>query len=392
MTRWILSLLIGLGWSLPSAAQSVPDPSESPLWHAAVPSRGMPTVSGARVFVLSRDHDVLALALDDGRELWRRPTGERGGHTAGYRVAVAGDTVVGGDWDLYAFDAATGTPKWAFHPTVGYAPGYFIGAVDGTRLFTGSGSGHLYAIDTATGRELWRTEVERWRDEALVTVFEPVTNGTLVVAGYTVYEPQTTGGLVAVDAVTGRERWRFRYPTPADHPRPVGNAGAVVITTDLAVGSAEDGRIWAVDLASGAVRWSLPPLAGPFDGIITEAPQESRGLAVVGHRLIVGSITGYLTAYDLDTQRMAWQYAQGWLGSLSWGTYTHADGVVYVPFFSGFIHALDAATGTVLWKTVDHTQSLFSPVAVAGDRVIAAGRSGVWALPAARRPAPSTPH
>ena len=38
----------------------------------------------------------------------------------------------------------------------------------------------------------------RYAREALVTVFEPVTNGTLVVAGYTVYEPQTTGGLVAV--------------------------------------------------------------------------------------------------------------------------------------------------------------------------------------------------
>lgn len=389
MTRWILFVLLGLGWSLPSAAQSVPDPSESPLWHAAVTSRGMPAVSGPRVFALSRDHDVFALSLDDGHELWRRPTGEREGHTAGFRVVAAGDTVIGGDWDLYAFDAATGEPRWAFHPAVGYAPGYFIGDVAGTRLFTGSGSGHLYAIDTATGREVWRTEVERMTDDALVTVYEPVTNGTLVVAGYTVYTPKDQGGLVAVDAATGRERWRFRYPTPADDPRPVYHAGGTVLTADLAIGAAGDGRVWAVDLASGAPRWSLPPLEGPFDGIITRAPQEQRGLAVVGDRLIVGSITGYLTAYDLTTRRVAWQLAQGWLGSLSWSNYTHADGIVYVPFFSGFIHAIDVASGAVLWKTTDHTQSLFSPVVVAGDRVIAAGRSGVWALPAARRPSPA---
>ena len=88
MTRWFLFLLIGLGWSIPSTAQSVPDPSESPLWHAAVTSRGMPAVSGTRVFALSRDHEVLALSLDDGHELWRRPTGEREGNTAGFRVAV----------------------------------------------------------------------------------------------------------------------------------------------------------------------------------------------------------------------------------------------------------------------------------------------------------------
>lgn len=391
MTRWILFLLIGLGWSVPSAAQSVPDPSESPLWHAAVTSRGMPAVSGSRVFALSRDHEVFALALDDGHELWRRSTGEHEGNTAGFRVAVAGDTVVGGDWDLYAYDAVSGAPKWAFHPSVGYAPGYFIGDTRGTTLYTGSGSGHLFAIDTTTGKEVWRTEVERWTDDALVSVFEPVTNGTLVVAGYTIYTPNDQGGLVAVDAITGRERWRFRYPTPADDPRPVYNAGGAVITDTLAIGAAGDGRVWAVDLATGALRWSLPALEGPFDGIITQAPQETRGLAVVGDRLIVGSITGYLTAYDLATQKVAWQYAQGWLGSLTWTNYTHADGVVYVPFFSGFIHALDAATGTALWKTVDYTQSLFSPVVVAGDRVIAAGRSGVWAFPVARRLAPPAP-
>ena len=80
MTRWILFLLIGLGWGIPSAAQSVPDPSESPLWHAAVTSRGMPAVAGARVFALSLDHDVFALSLDDGHELWRRSTGEREGN------------------------------------------------------------------------------------------------------------------------------------------------------------------------------------------------------------------------------------------------------------------------------------------------------------------------
>jgi outer membrane protein assembly factor BamB len=351
----------------------------------------MPAVSGERVFALNRNHDVFALSLRDGHELWRRSTGETSPTTEGFKVTTAGDVVIAGDWDLYAYDTATGEPRWSYRPAVGYAPGHFIGDVAGTRLFTGSGSGHVYAIDTTTGREVWRREVERMTDDALVSVFEPKTNGSLVVACYTIYTSADRGGMVALDSATGEERWRYRFPTSESDPRPVYCAGGAVLSRDLAIAAAGDGRIWAVDLATGALRWSLPPLEGPFDGIITQAPQELRGLAVAGDRLIVGSLTGYLTAYDLGTQRMVWQYAQGWLGSLAWGNYTEADGVVYVPFISGFIHAVDAASGTVLWKTVDYTQNLFSPVVLAGDRVIAAGRSGVWAFPVARRPAPPAP-
>jgi outer membrane protein assembly factor BamB len=157
-----------------------------------------------------------------------------------------------------------------------------------------------------------------------------------------------------------------------------------VIHQDLVAAAAADGRIWGLDLATGAVRWTIPGLDGPFDGIITRVDQEQRGLAIVGDRLIAGSLTGYLTAYDLTTRRQVWQLQQGWLGSLSWRDYTHANGVAYVPFISGFLHAVDTATGTIRWRTRDYRQGLAWPVLIADDRVIATGASGVWAFRAAR--------
>ena len=86
-----------------------------------------------------------------------------------------------------------------------------------------------------------------------------------------------------------------------------------------------------------------------------------------------------------------WQLGQGFLGSLSWHDLTHAEGVVYVPFVSGFLHAVDADTGTVLWQTRDFRHGLSWPVVVNGDRLIAASASGVWALPTARRQAQREP-
>lgn len=384
MTRGIVIMLTALTWTGLAAVPPDVDPSESPLWQAAVRSRGLPAVHGDTVFAVTTDHAVVALALDDGRERWRRSTGERGWTTEGARVVVVDDVAIAGDWDLYAYDVRTGQPRWAHHPAEGYAPGYFLGAAAGTRVFTGSPSGRLYAVDGPTGRALWTTTIERAVDAGpLTTVFEPVTDGRLVLAGYTVFASPDQGGVVAVAADDGRERWRFRFPQPDGEPRAMGLAGGPVIEGDLVAAASADGRIWGLDVATGAVRWSIPGLQGPFDGIITRVDQDQRGLAIVGDRLVAGSLTGYLTAYDLATRQQVWQREQGWLGSLSWRDYTHANGVVYVPFISGFLHAIDAPTGALRWRTTDYRQGLAWPVLVVGDRVIATGASGIWAFRAA---------
>jgi len=226
--------------------------------------------------------------------------------------------------------------------------------------------------------------VEPPADDILTSVFGPMTNGTVVVAGYTRFAAPDTGGLVAVDADTGRERWRFRFPARDGDPRGTYWAGGLALTGDLALGAASDGTIWAVDLRTGARRWSIPPLEGPFSGIINRVPNDLRGLAATDSQVIVGSLTGYLTAYDLATQREVWRVEKGWLGSLAWSTYTVTDGVVYVPWWSGFLLAIDVSNGTVLWETRDYERGFSAPPAVSGDRVIAAGTSGFWAFPAAR--------
>lgn len=391
MRGWWLVIVGCLASAGEARAQIPPDPSDAPLWHTADRGRGMPAVKGERVFALTTRHEVVALALTDGRELWRRSTREQGTVTEGSRVVVSGDAVIAGDWDIYAFHAETGAPLWEFHPVAGYAPGLFLGPVANGRLFTGSPSGALYAVDATTGRQLWRAIVEpAGSDDVLTSVFAPVTQGGVVVAGYTTFSAPDVGGMVAVDVATGRERWRWRFPAPPDSARGSAWAGGIALTSDLALASAGDGTLWAVDLLSGAVRWTIPPLAGPFDGIIPSAARDLRGLAVTGNRLIAGSLTGYLTAYDLTTRREVWRVAKGWLGSLSWSTFTIADGVVYVPWWSGFLLAIDIDSGAVLWQTRDYERGFSAPPAVAGDRVIAAGTSGFWAFPAAR-PATANP-
>lgn len=369
-----------------AAAQAPPDPTDRPLWHVAARGRGMPAILGDRVYATTVDHTVVALSTIDGSEVWRRSTEETGTFTEGFRVVAADGVVVVGDWDLYAFHADSGERLWSFHPTEGYGPGNFLGQQAGGLVFSGSPSGRLYAIDLKTGAQRWRAAVNT---EIMTSVFEPATDGRLVVAGFTVFSGPDRGGVVAVDAATGRERWRFHFPEPSDAVRSTYRSGGPVLTADLAFVADGDGRVWALDLLTGAVRWTVPPLSGPIDGIITSTVQDMRSLAVTRDRLIIGSLTGYVVGIALDTREEVWRVANGWLGSVALDDFTVADGVVYVPHVSGFLVAIDATTGEVLWKTGDYRRGLAWPPAAAGDRVIAAGGSGFWALPAAgRSPAP----
>lgn len=370
----LLSVAASVGVVL---AQSPPDPTESALWHTAAVARGVPAVLGDRVFGTTVSHDVVALSLVDGKEVWRRSTGEIGTTTEGTRVVATPDAVIVGDWDIYAYRPGSGEAAWQFHPTNGYGPGVFLGDAVGGRVFSGSPSGSVYALETATGQLDWMAPVET---DGRTSVFAPVSDGRIVVAVYTIFTSPNAGGVVGLDAATGKERWRLRFPASDDPSIAVNAGGGPVFAGGTVFVSSGDGIVWAVNVDDGTVQWRVPRLQGPVTGIITDTRRDMRSLAVAGGRLLVGSLTGYVVAYDLETRREAWRFEGGWLGSTALDDFTPGDGVVYVSYMSGFLLALDTASGAVLWQTGDYLLGLSWPPVLSGDRIVAAGRSGFWAF------------
>jgi outer membrane protein assembly factor BamB len=351
-------------------------PRPTVLWHTTARARGVPAILGDTAYALTVDHHVMAVAFSDGQERWRTPTGETGRSTEGSRVVATPHAVVVGDWDVYAFEPGSGRRLWRFDAAAGQGAGVFLGAAHGEVVFSGSPAGRLHAIDVRHGREIWTATVQ---PDGRTSVFPPVTDGDVVVAGFTTFTAPNTGGVVAVDAATGKERWRFRFPLPADRSLSVNSAGDPVLTGGLAIASGGDGQVWALDARTGAVRWTLPRLAGPFHGVITIANRDFRALAVAGGRLIVGSLTGYVVAYDLDTRQEAWRVEGGWLGSHGFVFAADASHV-YVPYVSGILLAIRVADGKVAWSTDDYALGMAWAPASSGDRVVAAGLSGVWAF------------
>jgi outer membrane protein assembly factor BamB len=147
---------------------------------------------------------------------------------------------------------------------------------DGKLLLT-SLDGGLYAVDPATGSEIWHFEAE----QGLVS--------TPVVADDIVLASGFGSTLFAVNLADGAEQWAFK----AKH----WIWGDAAVDGEVAYVGDFDGIVHAIDLSSGAEVWSL--------NLEREAIRSSPVFA--DGTLVVGSDDGWLVGIDTEAQSIAWQ-------------------------------------------------------------------------------------
>jgi outer membrane protein assembly factor BamB len=364
----------------PQSAASVPA-AQTPVvqWQQAGHGHGQPALDDRSVFFLSAEHEVLAFDQQDGRPLWRQFTGEAGLATEGSAVVIAADLIVAGDYNLVALDRATGAVRWRFVPSLGYAPGIYLGDAVDNRLFAGSPAGRLYAIDRASGLLTWSSIVST---DGHTTVFAPKSDGQVVVAGYTSFAAPPRGGVAMFDAESGRELWRAVFPKAADPWLGTGFAGGPLIVSALVIATAGDGRIYGLRRTDGAIVWSIPGLdyvppilRGPFPVPSSSSGADFRPLHIGGELLIAGSLKGPVVAYDIATRERKWQWVDERSGSVAFAM-AGDERDVFVPFASGRHVAIDAASGRERWRTADAAGQFTWPAAFDQTRVYLAGGQG----------------
>lgn len=234
-------------------------------------------------------------------------------------------------------------------------------------VYFGSDDGHVYAVTAATGRQLWMTRTNG-----------PVSS-TPAVSGGIVYATSYDGRLYALDARTGERRFTFRTQgerrfeakglhgfQPARQtffdPFDVYLSSPAVADGVVYFGSG-DGRVYAVDAASGQERWHAQT-----GDVVHASP------AVAGGVVHVGSWDGDLYALDAATGRERWRFQGGrdelihnQVGFQS--SAAVADGVVYVGCRDSKLYALDAATGKERWRYDNEGSWVVGSPAVANGRV-----------------------
>jgi outer membrane protein assembly factor BamB len=369
---WIFAWVVLLGSASVSALmQDVPDVLRHATWRVPIAGWGRPEATPDKVYVLTREHSLIALDRASGTRSWTRPLSSMGYGMAGWRVVVEGSAVIAADYNLFAFDRESGRPLWEFAPSVGYGPGYYLGAAARGVVFAGSPAGRLYAVDAETGEQRWSHEVV---GAGAVTVYAPVESAGLVFATYTKFGPPDRGGIVALRADDGQLAWDFVFPLTVDTAFPTSAAGGVAVADDLAIASSADGRIWAVSAKTGSVQWQGGPVRADGPG----PTRDYRSLAVAADTLVAAATDGTLVGLSVRTGERRWR-REGNFDSPSFHL-SSGFGLVAIPYNSGALVLLDAADGRVLWALPWAAGLSWAPL-VANDHLFAAGQSAVYALP-----------
>jgi len=129
--------------------------------------------------------------------------------------------VVNGNW-TFAIDIATGRQVWrtpvqydraALRVTAGGA--YLRGAatIYNGKLFRQNVDGHVVALDMKTGKEIWKTKFGEWKESYGGIVQPTIANGVLI-SGMAGGDRTARGFVDGYDPDTGKQLWR-RWTIPA---------------------------------------------------------------------------------------------------------------------------------------------------------------------------------
>jgi outer membrane protein assembly factor BamB len=189
-----------------------------------------------------------------------------------------------------------------------------------------------------------------------------------------VYVLGSSHDVTAVNKQSGEVRWHATLP-----PRGGMTVGQnLVLAEGLLV--AGDSNVHALDPSTGQIVWTFAPGANVVPGRFR--------LATDGRVVYTGSVTGYVYAIDAASGQARWAAPAVSHGGVSVLHPKVVDGVVYVGFtdftanpLTGGVAAVDAATGAVRWTRQLPQSRAGAPtatigVAVAGGVVAAGARDG----------------
>lgn len=306
-----------------SGVASGPAPPYREVWSAPdLASLAGPVVAEDAVIVVETER-VVALERETGRVVWEadRRTGPAGPPALGGSIAVFGEGR-GGGAAISAVSLERGDRVWthrAGSPSLG-GP-----VVEGDRVYAGTLDGRVLALNAEDGELAWQ-----YRASGRVDTSPAVADGM----AYAAAEDFSSGAatVYALDAATGKERWRFSPSGPAVGVSSVSVAGGFAF---LGMG---DFRIHAFDATTGAERWSAPA-RGPFGARLAPA---------VWNGPILGDRVGHLYRLEQGTGERRWLFRLP--GDLVDASPVLSGSAVVVGDGSGQASAIDLRSGLLVWK------------------------------------------
>ena len=174
----------------------------------------------------------------------------------------------------------------------------------------------------------------------------PIVNG-----GY-MYVATPSAQVIAFDAKSGSEIWRFKSQLPAEQLQLHPTSRGVALYGDKVYFATTDCKLVALDAKSGKVAWTSTVCDWKAGYYMTLAPLAAKGKIMVGSSGGETGVRGFVAAFDAVTGKEAWRAytvpGPGEDGNDSWpagDSYSHGGGSIWVT------GTFDPQTGLAFWGT-----------------------------------------
>jgi outer membrane protein assembly factor BamB len=301
-------------------------PSDGPkiVWRSPVANGySGPSVSGGKVFVM--DYQVATGKVDANASARTKLTGKE---------------------RVLCFDEKTGKELWSHGYDCTINLSFPNGprctpVVSGGMVFALGAEGHLSALNTADGKVIWEKELKsEYKCDSPIWGYA----ATPLVQGDVLYTLAGGKGsaVVALDTKTGKEIWR------AMDTKDIGYAPPVWTKRD----GKDELLVWhseslnGLDPANGKVRWSQP--FGTFYGMSIMAPRVTPDGIFIG-----GIIAKSAMVKPGDKAELVWEGTPKLALAPKNGTPIVVGEHVYGCDMDGDLRCFKSATGERLWSTLD---------------------------------------
>ncbi len=279
-------------------------------------------------------HPTLGGAL---QQVWSAPIGQGDGR----RHRITAEPVASGGL-IYTLDSraqvtavtSNGAIAWTrdltpdFTRSADSASGGGLAIADG-KLFVSSAFGMLWALDLATGAEVWSK-----RFDAPLTAAPTIAGGAVYVVA-----SDSTGW--ALNAATGQTDWQL---SGAPSPSAMVGGAAPAVTGDLVLFPTSAGELIAARRDTGQIMWRRA-VAGTRIGVAYASVTDVTGDPVVqGDVVYVGNQSGRVMALNRSDGRIIWTADEA-----AYGPVWPVGGSVFLMSDRNRLVRLDAGTGEFIW-------------------------------------------
>lgn len=266
-----------------------------------------PLMRDGRIFIGDLGGTLHAVNAGDGAKLWTVDTGSSV-HASANATPAGGILVANDAGDVLCYNAADGALLWKQQATdrINAAP-----AVSADAAFVAGCDGELRCFALADGKPLASVKLPS------LSAGSPALVGDAVVVG------TDLGNVLRLEAATLKTIWTFAEVTNRAmvYSSPAVSNGVVVF-------GARDRRVWAIDLATGAQKWSVRTR-----GEVDSSP------AIGDGRVYIGSGDKKFYVLDLQSGQELWTFNAGRAISASPAI---GRGVVVVGDEAGSVYCFEA--------------------------------------------------